>query len=76
MSNYETIEVLIDIQEEDGWFIGTCPFLPGVVSQGKTQAELEKNMREALELWFETKNEIAYEKSRAAGHSTLKFAYQ
>ncbi len=35
---------------EDGWFTVTCPSLPGCISQGKTEGEAEKNIKEAIEL--------------------------
>ncbi len=41
-------------KDEDGWFVATVPSLPGVVSQGKTKEEAEKNVREAIELHLET----------------------
>ncbi len=35
-------------QDEDGVFIAECPSIPGCVSQGKTEKEAEKNIREAI----------------------------
>ena len=35
-------------QDEDGVFIATCPALPGCVSQGRTRAEAQANIREAI----------------------------
>ena len=37
-------------KDEDGWVIATCPTLPGCVSQGKTEKQAVKNMKEAIEL--------------------------
>ena len=37
-------------EDEDGWFVATVPFLPGCISQGKTQKEAIKNIKEAIEL--------------------------
>lgn len=34
--------------DEDGMFITECPSVPGCVSQGKTEKEAEKNIREAI----------------------------
>ena len=34
-------------QDEDGLFVAECPAIPGCVSQGKTEPEAEKNIREA-----------------------------
>ncbi len=35
-------------QDEDGMFIAECPSIPGCVSQGKTEEEAERNVREAI----------------------------
>jgi len=35
-------------QDEDRMFIAECPSIPGCVSQGKTEKEVEKNIREAI----------------------------
>ena len=35
-------------QDEDGMYIAECPSIPGCVSQGKTEAEAEKNIQEAI----------------------------
>jgi len=43
---------------EDGYFIGEAPELPGCYSQGKTISELKNNMKEAIELYLETKKEL------------------
>ena len=36
--------------DEDGWIVATCPSLPGCVSQGRTEKQALKNMKEAIEL--------------------------
>jgi len=35
-------------QDEDGAFIAECPSIPGCVSQGKTAAEAETNLGDAI----------------------------
>ncbi len=40
---------------EDGWIVADCPALPGCVSQGKSETEALKNIREAIELSLETR---------------------
>jgi predicted RNase H-like HicB family nuclease len=35
-------------QDEDGAYIGECPSIPGCVSQGKTKAEVELNIADAI----------------------------
>jgi len=37
-------------KDEDGWFVATVPSLPGCISQGKTEKEALKNIKEAIEL--------------------------
>ena len=35
-------------RDEDGMYIAECPAIPGCVSQGKTEAEAELNVRDAI----------------------------
>ena len=44
-------------RDEDGMFIAECPSIPGCVSQGKTEEEAEKNMREAIRECLEVRAE-------------------
>ncbi|MCW5556310.1 MAG: type II toxin-antitoxin system HicB family antitoxin [Verrucomicrobiae bacterium] len=37
------------IQQDEGWWIGWVQEIPGVNSQGKTRAELVKNLHSALQ---------------------------
>ncbi|MEW6104255.1 MAG: type II toxin-antitoxin system HicB family antitoxin [bacterium] len=37
-------------RDEDGMYVATCPFLPGCISQGKTEREALKNIKEAIRL--------------------------
>jgi predicted RNase H-like HicB family nuclease len=43
----------ISILQEDDWFIAQCPEV-GVTSQGRTIAEAEENIREAIQLYIES----------------------
>ena len=36
-------------KDEDGFFIVTCPSLPGCISQGKTRREALKNIEDAVQ---------------------------
>jgi len=47
--NVKRFDVVVE-KDEGGWFIGSVPALPGCYSQGKTEKELLKNMKEAIEL--------------------------
>jgi predicted RNase H-like HicB family nuclease len=44
-------------QDEDGCYIATCPSLPGCISQGKSEKQAIKNMKEAIELHIKTLSE-------------------
>ncbi len=41
------------IEREDNMYVGLCPELD-IASQGKTVEESRKNLKEAIELFFET----------------------
>lgn len=43
-------------QDEDGWFVASCPEL-GIVSQGETPEHAEEMIKEAVELWLECADE-------------------
>ncbi len=43
------MKLLITIyQDEDGVYIAECPSIPGCVSQGSSEEEAEKNIRDAI----------------------------
>ena len=44
-------------QDEDGIFVAECPSIPGCVSQGKTEEEAMKNVREAIRECLEVRAE-------------------
>ena len=46
-------------QGEDGQGIASCPSLPGRHSQGKTEAEVPANIREAIAVCLLTLNDTA-----------------
>ena len=47
------------INQDEGWWIGWVQEIPGVNSQGKTRAELLKNLRSALKEALEFNREDA-----------------
>jgi predicted RNase H-like HicB family nuclease len=52
------MKLLITIyQDEDGVFIAECPSIPGCVSQGATEQEAEKNIRDAIKECLEVRAE-------------------
>jgi len=48
--------VTID-RDEDGMYVAECPSIPGCVSQGKTEKEALKNVREAIKACLEVRAE-------------------
>ncbi|MFH0887546.1 MAG: type II toxin-antitoxin system HicB family antitoxin [bacterium] len=40
-------------KETDGGYSAWCPVLPGCASQGNTEEEAKKNIKEAIELYLE-----------------------
>ena len=51
---YQQFTVIIERDPESGWLIGSVAELPGCYTQALTLAELESNMREAIEAYLET----------------------
>jgi predicted RNase H-like HicB family nuclease len=49
--------IITMIQDEDGVFVVECPTIPGCISQGKTEEEAEKNIREAIKECLEVRAE-------------------
>ena len=41
-------------QDEDGVFVALCPTLPGCISQGKTRAEAQANIADAIKGYLES----------------------
>ena len=48
---------------EEGYSIW-CPGLPGCWSQGLTEEEALENIKDAIEVWLETAEELAEDKKR------------
>ncbi|WP_273843188.1 type II toxin-antitoxin system HicB family antitoxin [Rubrobacter calidifluminis] len=44
---------------EDGWWVATCPEVPGAITQGKTIEEARENLKDAIELVLEVMREDA-----------------
>ncbi|MBU4369482.1 type II toxin-antitoxin system HicB family antitoxin [Patescibacteria group bacterium] len=59
----QQFKIIIE-QDEDGYFVGSVPALPGCHTQAKTLTELNKRIREAILLCLEVaKTDIRYRKS-------------
>jgi len=46
------LELQCTIEPEDAWYVSYCQQL-GIVSQGESEEEAEKNLQEAIEMFFE-----------------------
>jgi len=44
-------------QDEEGWYVVECPIIPGCASQGRTEVEALKNIREAIQICLEVRRE-------------------
>ena len=44
-------------RDEDGMYVAECPSIPGCVSQGRTEEEAEKNVRDAIRECLEVRAE-------------------
>jgi len=53
------------IKQDSGWWIGWVEEIPGVNSQGKTKAELKRNLRSALTEALELNREDALKAAEA-----------
>ena len=47
------------IEKKERWYIGTVEEIPGVNTQGRTLAELRRNLKEALVLVVEANRSLA-----------------
>ena len=44
-------------KDEDGWFVGHAPALPGCHTQARSIDQLMERMEEAIALWLEVEKE-------------------
>jgi predicted RNase H-like HicB family nuclease len=47
------------IEKRGRWYIGTVEEIPGVNTQGRTLAEVRRNLKEAVQLILETNRSLA-----------------
>jgi predicted RNase H-like HicB family nuclease len=55
-------------RDEDGWFVGRVVELPGCHTQGKTLAEVDERIREAIALYLEVEGPPSASKFVAIHH--------
>ena len=58
------IKVVLEPQEEGGYFVHV-PSLKGCYSQGETKKEALRNIKEAIELYLDTKEEVQIRAQRS-----------
>lgn len=46
------------MRDEDGRYIAECPAIPGCISQGKTEAEAQTNVQDAIKQCLEVRAEM------------------
>src|SRR5438876_841539 len=64
--------VITVIQDEHGMFVVECPTIPGCVSQGRTVAEAEDNIRDAIRECLAARRELGCRsRSRCATWTSL-----
>ena len=49
--------VITITRDEDGMYIADCPSVPGCMSQGRTEQEAERNIRDAIRVCLEVRAE-------------------
>ncbi|MBI4674352.1 MAG: type II toxin-antitoxin system HicB family antitoxin [Chloroflexi bacterium] len=49
--------VVVERDPESDWLVGQVVELPGCYTQARDMVELEKNMREAIQVYLETVND-------------------
>jgi predicted RNase H-like HicB family nuclease len=57
------------IEQDEGWFIGYCPEIPGANGQGRTVEECRRNLAEAIALILEDRREDGL---RGAPHDAIQ----
>ena len=53
--------IIIERDPESDWLVGSVTELPGCYTQAPSMAELESNMREAIEVYLETIDEDVHQ---------------
>jgi predicted RNase H-like HicB family nuclease len=49
---------VVERDPESGWLVGAVTELPGCYTQAENMVELEKNIREAIQVYLETERDI------------------
>lgn len=65
-------------RDETGWFVGTVPSLRSCYTQGRTLAELYKNLEEVVSLSLEMERELFHDvpaQNEFLGVQKMEFAF-
>ncbi len=68
-SNYFTVYIE---QDENGIFIGSVPAVSGCHAEGRTQAEMMKNLQAVLRLCLRNTSKKGYERTKFVGIQNLE----
>ncbi|MGQ4876447.1 MAG: type II toxin-antitoxin system HicB family antitoxin [Promethearchaeia archaeon] len=63
-------------RDEDGYYIGSVIELPGCHTQAKTLDELNKRIREAIELYLEVEKENIENSNKFIGFQKVELTFE
>ena len=66
--------VIIEQDEESGWYVGQLLEMPGVMSQAATKPELLENMLDALEAYLAVQREVTFRLYEGGRYEQLPLA--
>lgn len=71
----KTLTVIVK-RDEEGWYVGSVPELPGCHTQAKTLDGLMERIKEAIELYLEVEPDILHkEESHFVGIHHVEVSY-
>ena len=71
----KTLTVIVE-KDEEGWFVGSVPELPGCHTQAKTLDGLMERIKEAIELYLEVEPDIPQkDESQFVGIHHIEVSY-
>ena len=50
--------VIVERDPESGWLVGEVAELPGCYTQAQDMVDLERNIREAIQVYLETRQDV------------------
>lgn len=50
--------IVVERDPESGWLVGEVTELPGCYTQAENMADLERNIREAIQVYLETAQDV------------------